>query len=340
MIDASAELTDSTNDSESFDCIEYNELVKLQNVHLAWEKFRKGKMKQSRVAEFWLNQEYYLFELYHDLAAEEYRHGGYRHFVLHDVKKRDIHVADVRDRIVHQLIADYLEKIYSKRFYLYSCSSQKGKGTSLARNYAISVIHRLQYGQEVWLAKADVRKYFENVDHEILLALLEKRVKNKKIQGLCRQVIESFGSNGKGIPLGNLTSQWLANIYLHELDFYAKQQLRIKYYIRYNDDIMILGTDEEVLKGYSVCLRKFAVETLKLEMPQSKIVISRLPKQIDILGLCTNGTKTWLRKNTVAKARSKLIQKSTLLSPDLLDSICSYGRSGVKCNNVLEGFIA
>jgi RNA-directed DNA polymerase len=193
MIEASPEEICSTKLSP---CIDFDRLIEKENIYWAWENFRKGKLNRKDVTEFWLNLEKNLNGLYHDLALSIYRHGEYNHFVLQETKKRDIYVAGVRDRIVHQLLADYLKSIYSKLFYRYSCSSQKGKGVSFAREYALKTIRRLNYGNSVFVGKMDVKKYFQNVDRGILLNLLRRRIRDEKILNLCKIFIEPRNSPG------------------------------------------------------------------------------------------------------------------------------------------------
>lgn len=283
---------------------------------------------------FWLCLESGLAELYHDLVGESYAHGTYKHFVVRDPKQRDIYVAKVRDRIVHQLMAEYLEHKFGAGFYSHSYAAQRGKGVSAARTYALKIIRRLNNRHQVWIGKLDVRKYFYNIDHGILVQMLSRKIKDVKIMNLCRKIIKSFGISGKGLPLGNLTSQWFANIYLHELDFYAKHVLKIKYYLRYNDD-MILASDNK----WGLCadvgqIRQFVNERLLLNIPTEKVAIAALPKPVDILGLCSNGSFCWWRKSTVKKAQKNLGEKMVMHESNALDVASSYYGLGVAFNHL------
>lgn len=250
-----------------------------------------------------------LDKLYHELAEGAYTHGPYYHFVAQDTKRRDIYVAAVRDRVAHQLVADYLEEIYTQRFYMYSCAAQKGKGLALARKYVLKIIKQLQNHNGVWIAKLDVKKYFAHINHDLLLEFLQRRIKNQHILWLCRQIIKSFGRGGRGLPLGNLTSQWFANIYLHELDWQAKHIWRIRYYARYNDDVIVIGTEYEQLARYVELIRQFVSQNLLLEIPENKTQIVCLPQAVDILGLCANGDAVWLRPITKKRIERNLIKK-------------------------------
>lgn len=285
---------------------------------------------------FWLCLESGLAELYHDLVGESYAHGAYKHFVVRDTKQRDIYVAKVRDRIAHQLMAEYLEYKFGVGFYNHSYAAQRGKGVSAARTYALKIIRRLNNRHPVWIGKLDVRKYFSNIDHDILIQLLSRKIKDVKIMNLCRKIIKSFGISGKGLPLGNLTSQWFANIYLHELDFYAKHVLKIKYYMRYNDDIAVFGANEKDVKRWVAEIRKFTTEILLLNIPDNKISVTRLPKAIDLLGLCTNGDSLWFRRAMVKKARKNLLESVINFSQTSTDVASSYYGLGITDFNILE----
>ncbi len=303
---------------------EYELLFGKENICWKWEKFRRGKLRQRLVREFWLNLESEVNSLYHDLASGRYRHGGYQHFRIYDPKKRDIYVASVRDRVVHQIIFDYLFHKYDQIFYFHSYASRPNKGLHLARKYFIGNCFRLYRSRRTLAVKMDVKKYFSNIDHNILNAILRKRTKNELISNIISQVIVSFGENGKGLPLGNLTSQVLANIYLNELDWHIKKELKIKHYIRYNDDLLFLAGNRPVAEKSVKMIRSFTKERLGLEIPESKIDICQFPGVIDVLGLQTNGLKVWPRPKTVLKAKKELNEKLSGFDDNLYDSLCSY----------------
>lgn len=311
------------------DDITFEQLVSLENIWQAWKNFVSGKWGHAGVRAFWLNVEKELALLYHDLNAASYAHGPYHHFVVSDTKRRDVYVATVRDKVVHQILADYLQRKYRTHFFLHSFSAQRGKGLSAARNYALSSIRRLYAHRQVWVAKLDVQKYFSNINHNFLMKFLARRVTDPKIFALCRIIIESFGENGIGLPLGNLTSQWFANIYLHELDWYAKHIVKIPYYLRYNDDVILIGTDRQKIMHWSKILQKFAFQNLRLTIPASKISIAGLPESVDILGFVANGHRVWVRYATVQRAQKNINTKCQILKPELLDTVSSYFGTGV-----------
>jgi len=317
--------------------IDYKILISRGNLLDGWQKFCRGKWKQQVVRNFWLKLEENLGLLYHDLSLKKYRHRPYRHFVVTDGKKRDIYVAAVRDRVVQQILADYLAEIFDPIFYFHSYAARNGKGLQRARKYCFKIMKRLGATSQTHIAKLDIRKYFASIDHKILMKLLERRIHDHDILALMREVIGSFGENGQGLPLGNLTSQWFANIYLHELDYYAKQNLKICYYLRYNDDMIIIGSDRRLLAHQAENIRKFVSEKLLLAIPDEKFSICSLPQAVDILGKVFNGRNYWLRPKTAKRAKVKLAAKRANLSVSLTESVITYYDLGVDLRYYLSG---
>jgi retron-type reverse transcriptase len=288
-------------------------------------------MKQKKVRQFWLSLEKNLAELYHDIMTLSYTHQPYEQFVIQDTKPRKISVAAVRDRVVHHYASQHLSQRYQKKFYSHSYASQKGKGTTAARKYVLDAIVALKKtsGEIVWIGKMDIRRYFENINHATLLSILSNVVQDTRIFWLCDTIVKSFGSNGKGLPLGNLTSQWFGNIYLNELDWYVKRILNAKWYMRYNDDMVVLSDNEKNVREWVEGIRTFAHERLHLDIPSDKIAVVELPNPIDILGIVTDGTRQWLRRATHNRAKRRLTKRIRALHHQLLDSQCSYASIGV-----------
>jgi RNA-directed DNA polymerase len=229
-------------------CKSYNELFSLENIFAAWEKFRRRKSGKKDVMDFELHLEDNLFCLYEDLRQLAYRHSPYKHFQIFDNKKRDIHKAEVRDRIVHQIIYDYLLSLYEPEFISDSYASRAGKGQYKAISAFRYFVKLAQHNQRPCLVlKGDVRKYFNSIDQRVLLNLLKEKVADEKTFAVIKEIISSyvFSEIGKGIPLGNITSQIFANIYLNVLDKYVKKELKCRFYVRYNDDFVIISESAE-----------------------------------------------------------------------------------------------
>lgn len=260
----------------------YQELTSINDLFQAWTEFRKGKRKRKDVQQFERNLENNLFELYSKLKTKTYRHGDYQSFYVQDPKQRHIHKAYVKDRVIHHLLYKYLYSLFDKNFIYdsYSCRLNKGTHKGVKRLVKLTRIVSKNYTKPCWALKLDIKKFFASVDHQILLSLLKRKIKDQEILCLLKEVIESFP---KGIPLGNLTSQVFANIYLNELDQFIKHHLRIKHYLRYADDFILVSYSND-LNHWIKRIKDFLWNKLKLEIHPNKIILRKLDWGIDFLG--------------------------------------------------------
>ena len=225
--------------------------LSLENIWQVWRQFRKGKKFGDELDEFFYYLERNLFKLQIDLNVGTYRHGGYKKFIVSDNKRREVSVATVRDRFVHRLIYDYLVGIYDKTFIHDVWSCREGKGLNAAWERCS---YLMQSGDYVW--KGDVKKFFDSVDRDVLYAILRHRIKDEKTLNLLREVIYSYPA---GMPIGNLTSQIFANIYLNELDRFVKYEIKPKAYMRYGDDFLIFMDDVSGLIACRVLVKNFCM---------------------------------------------------------------------------------
>ncbi len=267
----------------------YSSLISLNNLFQAWEEFKKGKRDKRDVQILERYLEDNIFDLHCKLKNKTYRHSPYKEFWVNDPKRRHIHKAQVNDRIVHHLLYKYLYRLYDKSFIFdsYSCRVNKGTHRAVKRLETFARIVSCNYTRECWALKLDIKKFFASIDHNFLKGLVHKSIKDKNINQLIDKVIDSFHSEadvGKGIPLGNLTSQIFANIYLNELDQFIKHKLKIKYYLRYADDFVILDSDRKHLNTYIDSINGFVQNNLKLELHPGKIVVCRFKWGIDFCG--------------------------------------------------------
>jgi len=228
----------------------YEEICSINNLANAWRKARKGKTKKEYVIEFEKNTRENLLELREELINQSYKPRPLVTFILRDPKTRKISKSDFRDRIAHHALYNIIDLIFERIFIYDSCANRIGKGNLFA-------IKRLEFFKrritnnlksEAFCLKADIKHYFQEVDHNILIQSIKRRISDEKIIKL----IELILINGQekeeiGMPLGNLTSQFFANIYLNELDYFVKHKLKAKYYIRYIDDFIILHNSKEQL---------------------------------------------------------------------------------------------
>jgi retron-type reverse transcriptase len=261
----------------------YEDLVSIDNLLLAWQEFVKGKRNKPDVQEFQLRLMDNILSLHKDLINFNYKHGAYKQFKINDPKPRDIHKACVRDRLLHHAIYRILYPFFDKKFIADSFSCQKNKGThrALDRFRKFGYIVSQNNTKTCWILKCDIRKFFASVDQNILINILEENIQDKNIITLLRKIIFSFE---KGLPLGNLTSQLFANVYLNEFDQFAKHKLKAKYYIRYADDFVIFSQDKKYLESLIPQMQNFLQSELKLAMHPDKVFIKTLASGMDFLG--------------------------------------------------------
>lgn len=265
----------------------FAQIISLDNLFLAWKNYRKGKRSKPDIREFEFRLEDNIFQLYEDLANCRYKPGGYQQFRITDPKSRMISKAPVRDRLLHQAIYQALYEGFDKSFIFdsYSCRDDKGTHKAFKRLVALSRKVSCNYTLPCWAIKMDIKKFFDSVDHEVLIELLSERIVDRQLLRLLKQIIESFSfSLGKGMPLGNLTSQLFANVYMDPLDKFVKHQMKVKYYIRYADDFTILSNDPHYVLGCLVEINNYLKERLKLNVHPNKVVLRKLSQGIDFVG--------------------------------------------------------
>lgn len=229
-----------------------------------------------------------ILALHSELKNGAYIHGGYEHFIVTDPKRRDIHKASVRDRLLHHAIYRILYPYYDTKFVHDSYSCRNNKGTHKAMNQFRRYVRKVSnnYTKTAWVLKCDIRKFFASIDQTILIQILERHIFDKRIINLLKIVLESFSSTkiGKGLPLGNLTSQLLVNIYMNEFDQWMKHVVKARYYIRYADDFVILDSDKDVLLKTLSYMVVFLGERLSLELHPHKVAITTFARGVDFLG--------------------------------------------------------
>ncbi len=261
--------------------------LSLSNIWRSWYKFRKGKKGSYELEQFSYYLENNLAELHSDLNNGGYRHGGYRIFIVTDNKKRQISVASIRDRVVHRLLYEYLVPIYDKTFIFDAWSCRKNKGLLGAIERAGRFLN--SYPQSfIW--RADITKFFNNIDQKILFQILQRKITDLKLLKLLKEVIgsgtrEKFFAQRKGIPIGNLTSQIFANIYLNELDRFVTHTIKPQKYMRYGDDFIIITDDLDRLNQVRKEVVKFLAENLRLEINAKNGIIIKAKWGLKFLGV-------------------------------------------------------
>jgi len=230
-----------------------------------------------------------VLSLHEDLREKTYQHGSYEFFKINDPKPRDIHKASVRDRLVHHAVYKILYPHFDRYFIYDSYSCRLGKGTHRAIQRFQIFANKVSrnHHRSAWVLKGDIRKFFASIDHNILKAILKRHIPDDDINWLTSQLIDSFSTDGKegvGLPLGNLTSQLFVNIYMNEFDQFVKRKLKVKWYIRYADDFVILHESNDYLKNLVPLLSDFLESTLKLTLHPDKLFIETCVSGVDFLG--------------------------------------------------------
>ena len=255
--------------------------------------------------------------LHRELRNKIYRHSNYTDFYIKDPKLRHIHKAEVKDRVVHHAVYRILYPIFDKSFIFdsYSCRNNKGTHKAVLRLVSFARKGSKNFTKPYYYLKCDIKKFFDSVGHKILIECLKIKINDADALLLLEGIIGSFGKDeGRGLPLGNLTSQLFANIYLNELDQFVKHNLKIKYYIRYCDDFLILDSDREHLANLVSIIEKFLQTKLKLSLNQNKVFISKLSQGIDFLGYVVLPHYRVLRTRTKKRMFKKLGFKRAQLS--------------------------
>jgi RNA-directed DNA polymerase len=305
----------------------YDEIITMENLFKSFNSFRKNKKNKLDVIEFTVQLFTNISNLHADLQDGTYTHSTY--------KPRDIHKSSVRDRIVHHLLYHALYQYFDTKFIhdSYSCRINKGTHKALQRFKEFGRKCSHNNTKTVYILKCDIKKFFTSIDHRILLLILQKHIHDKKLCALLENIIHSFCTKSKmksnlpytgehffatGLPLGNLTSQLLVNIYMNKFDQFVKHQLKQKYYIRYADDFVFLAESKNELEKLLPLIRKFLWESLRLELHPDKVFTKTVASGVDFLG--------WVHfeKHRVLRMSTKRRMIRNLKDTQELGSIIAY----------------
>lgn len=295
-----------------------------ENLTEAARAAARGKRNRPDVARFLHELEPNLCRLQRELEEGSYRPGAYRTFWINDPKPRQISAAPFRDRVVHHALIRVLETVFEPRFTAHSFASRKGFGQHRALNLARHACERYRY-----VLKCDIRKYFPSIDHAILKDLIGRVVKCRATLDLAELIID--GSNEqeeaieyfpgdtlftpferrRGLPIGNQTSQFFANVYLNSLDHFAMRELRPALYLRYVDDFVLFGDDKRELRSMAARIRVF-LEGLRLSPHERKFRIYRCDEGLTLLGWRMLPGQTRLARANVVRMRRRLGKMAAL----------------------------
>lgn len=293
----------------------YPQLISFQNLLSAYYTARKGKRLRSYAGRFELRLEEELLALQDALHRRTYRPGAYTSFYVYDPKKRLVSAAPFRDRVVHHALYNVLGPIYEPRFIYDSYACRPGKGTHRAVRRCWAFMQRHAYG-----LKADIRQYFPSIDHAVLQTMLRKKIADPAVLWLIDVILDSGRSihtrdyvmqwfpgddllaacRPRGLPIGNLTSQFFANVYLHELDMFITTQLRWRHYLRYCDDFVLFGNDKGKLREVKAAIADF-LGNLRLRLHPKKSLLFPVKTGLEFLGYRLLPTQIRLKKANVRR---------------------------------------
>ncbi len=297
----------------------FPEIASFQNLLLASKKAQNGKRYRESTLIFNMDLERNLFRLHDELLHKIYHHGPYHDFIVKDAKKRLISAAPYRDRVVHHAVTNIIEPLFDKSFIPDSYACRKGKGTHAALMRFREFLKRHKY-----VLKCDIRKYFQSIDHEILIGKLSRRIADRDAMWLLSEIIGSrcFNDKGpiiyypgdglftpherrRGIPVGNLTSQFFANLYLNDFDHWVKEELRAGPYVRYVDDFCIFGDDKNRLNEIRSAVVDY-LAGLRLSIHDGKSRIYTVKEGVEFLGFRHLPHMTKVRKENVRRFKARM----------------------------------
>lgn len=286
------------------------ELCSPENLFLAYQKARKGKTTKEYVIEFEENLLENLAQLRNELLFHSYRPKPLKTFIIRDPKVRKISKSHFRDRIIHHAVCNIIEPYFERHFIYDSYANRKRKGTlkAIKRFNDFSRKVSRNHTQRAYALKADIKQYFETVDHKTLKTIIQTEIKDKRVLWLISVILSNYESkiSNQGMPLGNLTSQFFANVFLNELDQFVKHQLRVKYYVRYVDDFVLFHNSKEVLAEQTAQIDSFLKENLKLKLHPEKSKIIPLYRGVEFLGLKIFPHHKILRRKNLRRFQRKL----------------------------------
>lgn len=292
----------------------FEQFTTFESLHRAHLLARRGKRDRAEVLRFSHHLEENLLILQRELLEGTYRTGEYRYFKVYEPKERTVAALPYRDRVMQHALISAIEPLFENTFHHDSYACRPGKGMHAGADRAQQFLRQVERGHgQVYVLKADISKYFNSIDHGVIKRLLRRRIGCPRTLAILDEIIDSNAVIGdltpKGLPIGNLTSQLCANIYLHELDDFVKQGLREKRYLRYMDDFCVIHHDKEHLHRLRIEIEAFLWDQLRLttnHKTQVFPVSSTHGRGLDFLGYKIWPHRRRVRKDCVLRMRKKM----------------------------------
>ncbi len=308
----------------------YDDAVSFEKLLKAHRKSRCGKREKREIIIFELNLENELLRIEKELKNGTYKHGKYKEFKIYEPKERIIKASSYSDRVIHQwYVENFIKPYFVPQFINTSYAGIEQRGMHKASK---DVQRAMKIAKAKWkdyyIVKMDVTKYFQNIDKRILWSILKRKIKDRKLLWLTREILLST-EGMKGLPLGNYTSQMFANIYLNELDQYAKHNLKCKYYFRYMDDIVILSENKQDAQDILNKITIFLKENLSLTL-NSKTKIFKDIQGVNFCGYKINENRLKIRNTSKYRMKRKLkrytreLKEGKITLPEIQRSIAGW----------------
>ena len=288
----------------------YPLIAETDNLRLAFYKAQRGKAGKAEVMRFRENLDLELRSLREQLLSGDVRLGEYHYFTIHDPKERVICAASFRERVLHHAIMNVCEPVFERYqiFDSYACRKNKGVDVCLERA-------RYFCRNSKWHLKLDIHKYFDSVDHRVLLGLLDRRFKDAQLLNLFSNLLDTYETAPeRGLPIGNLTSQHFANLYLGSLDRKIKEVWRVAAYLRYMDDFVLFARDRQTLTALESRIREFLAEELHLELNDR--IINRNAHGVPFLSYLVHGDRLRLSLKAKRRFRRKIAAANAVESQE------------------------
>ncbi|MGI6278298.1 MAG: reverse transcriptase domain-containing protein [Patescibacteria group bacterium] len=285
----------------------YSKIFTFKNLLKSYYQARANKRTRRNLQKIELHFEDILIDLAYQLETFCYQPKPYHQFLVHEPKLRQISAPAFQDRIVQHAIVNVIEPIFDKQFIPASFACRKGKGNHKCLKATAKTYSQITQNHPRFYAfKSDIKSYFASIDHQILINLLSKSIRCQKTLKLLITIINSYHKlPNKGIPIGNLTSQLFANIYLHPLDIFVTKTLKVPNYFRYMDDFVILSADKDYLIDLREKIKAFAQNELKLKLHPRKSNIFRADRGLDYVGFMIKPDGISMRKKTVRRYKKR-----------------------------------
>ena len=320
----------------------FDKIIETKNIENAIDKASRRKRNRKSVKKVLADKKTYIEMIRQMLIDNSYVPSPYEVKTIFDGtrhKERTIYKPRFYpDQIIHWAVMLQIGDVLKKRFYYYSCASIKGKGTSLG----IKATKKIMKKNVRYCLKLDIRKFYPSVDKELLKAKFRRVFKDEKLLQLLDIIIDGNETQGEGIPIGNYCSQWFANFYLTGLDNFVKHELKVKYYIRYMDDIVIFHTNKRKLRRIKDEIESF-LKTEKLSIKPDWQIFDLDKRFLDFLGFHFYRNHTTLRRNNFLrpKRRAKKIFKKGFISLKDASAMISYNGliKNSNCHNYLQKYI-